>query len=665
MAGRQPSRSATQASPEVAAATVSHIGASPRRTLLEDRGRAGVVRRPDGLTFTLGVVADGIGGANAGERAAELTVNTVFEHSRHAPGSDIPEILEAALVEANRRVHTESRHSRRKSNMGSTAAVAAIANNRLYVANVGDSRVYLVRGHQVSRLTVDHTWEREIVASGRLTAAEAARHPRRDEIVRSVGYEATIDVDLGLWLQGGEEDQARARSAQGLPLEPGDLVLICSDGLTKTRHDNPRAHYVEEADFPAVIKDKPTKQAAEALVRRALAAKVDDNVTVVLLEVPGRHIASRPPGIYVGAGAASLILVVGAAVFLPRALGLSHRQEPIPTIPPLPSGVAFVSDFAGEAEIEEPGNSARPLKSEEIVAARSGVVLRTIGSDSYIRLGLADQSIVCVGPDTEIELLAIADGTRVQETTLIVSHGVLLASTDPDSDLAFAVRTPLGLSARILDSLMGVIFDDRLQQMDVDCFSDQCEVGTGVIGELPYILQAGEHLTIGVNGQVSQASGTRNELYAFAGFGGGLVATPTSAGAGGKAGATPTRTPLGPLFVPPTSTPVPPPTSRPPERTEPPVGHTKAPTQTPTAFPTKPKTNTPTEVVLPSATRTYWRSRTPTTAVPTTQEPSATEETLEPVATDTPVPTEAPTDVPTEAPTEEPVLPPDETPTGT
>jgi protein phosphatase len=229
----------------VLTSALSNIGASPRRTLLEDRARGENIRTASGLEIALGVVADGIGGENAGERAAEITVSTIFEHCAGSAERDVPRLLREALIEANRRVFVDARGSRRKLNMGSTAAVAAVCGGRLYVANVGDSRIYLVRDGTAIRLTVDHTWEEEVVRTGRLSPAEAARHPRREEIVRSIGFDRAIEVDLGLWLRAGEESAADAIRAQGLPLRPGDRIVVCSDGLTKTRHDSPEAHYVE------------------------------------------------------------------------------------------------------------------------------------------------------------------------------------------------------------------------------------------------------------------------------------------------------------------------------------------------------------------------------------------------------------------------------------
>jgi serine/threonine protein phosphatase PrpC len=214
------------ASQEIRSAARSHIGASPLRTLLEDRSRSERVRTAAGMEIILGVVADGIGGENAGERAAEVTVNTVFEVCSRSTSRNTPQMLKDALEKANERVYAESRRSRRKMHMGSTAAVAAIVDGLLYIANVGDSRVYLIRGNSVKQISIDHTWTSEVVRSGLLSKEDAAKHPRKDEIVRSIGYEKTLDVDLGIWLQGGEESEEEAKGKQGFPLQKGDRVLI-------------------------------------------------------------------------------------------------------------------------------------------------------------------------------------------------------------------------------------------------------------------------------------------------------------------------------------------------------------------------------------------------------------------------------------------------------
>ncbi|MEW6566697.1 MAG: protein phosphatase 2C domain-containing protein [Chloroflexota bacterium] len=606
---RRPTASASTAaqSGEVLTAALSNIGASPRRTLLEDRSRAGVIHTAGGLEIALGIVADGIGGENAGERAAEITVSTVFEHCERSTERDIPSLLRQALEEANRRVFADARGSRRKLNMGSTAAVAAVTDGRLYVANVGDSRVYLVRQGRAVRLTIDHTWEEEVVRLGRLSAAEAARHPRREEIVRSIGFDRDLQVDLGLWLQGGREDPQQALKAQGMALEPGDQIVICSDGLTKTRHDRPETHYVDESEIPALIGGKAPRAAAETLVRRALSARVDDNVSVAILQMPGGKRVSAPIRLHpaIPAGLALALVAGGAAMFLPRLLGSANPLAPTPTIPPLPSGVAFVSELAGGAEVETPSAGARPLAPEDIVAAGPGVVLRTGGAGSYLRLGLADQSIVYIGPDSEVELAAIADGAQTLETTLRIRRGVVVVSSQAGPQRIVAVIAPGGASGRVRASVMGVIYDSLAQRLDADCFSGTCEAVDVDSGHPPVTLRAGQHVFLGADGSVSQADATRNALYSFADYCGGLVPAP----AGAVEVLAPTRTPLGPLFVPPTQRP----TIRPTDTRR------EAPSATPTPVPTDTPepTNTPRPTRTPRPTETPVPTDTPEPPTPT------------------------------------------------
>ena len=559
-------------------ATSSHIGASPRRTLLEDRARAELITTAGGLQMALGVVADGIGGENAGERAAELTVQTVIDHSRASSESNVPRLLEQALLEANKRVFAESQKSRRKTNMGSTAAVAAIVDGRLYLANAGDSRVYLLRGRKVLPLTLDHTWAEEVARSGKLSRVEASRHPRRNEIVRSVGYEPSLKVDLGLWLQGGQEREAEARAAQGLPLERGDVVLVCSDGLIKGRHDRPGAAYVEASEFSALVKGKTPKRAAEDLVKRALARQVDDNVSTVILEMPGGGNLSRRLVPAAGIGAVGLGAVAAAVLLLPRVVGGVSGAAAAPTIPPLPSGVAFVSELAGQAEVQQPGGSFLPIQPGALVAAGAGVRLHTIGPGSYLRLGLADKSILYVGPDSQIELTAIGGGASGEQTRVALDFGLVLIATDADSPAEALVTSPGGVMARVAGSQMGASWEAVRGEFGVDCFDPSCEVvfPAGITMNL----LAGQHVTISLGGDVIGPEPIPLERYAFGVSAGGLAGlsgTPGGGSSGTQVSAA-TRTPLGPLYVSPTPPPPPPPTKtekpdRPkpkPEPTEPP-----------------------------------------------------------------------------------------------
>ena len=591
-------------------ASVSHIGASTKRTLLEDRCRVEKITTAGGIEMTLGVVADGIGGENAGERAAEITVNAIVEHCAHSVGRDIPSMLEEAMTIANQQVFADARRSRRKMNMGSTAAAAAIVDHHLYIANVGDSRIYLIRGKRVLRLTMDHTWENEILQSGKLTADEVARHPRKDEIVRSIGYDAVLNVDLGLWLQGGKEDEAVARAAQGYPLKPGDQVVICSDGLTKTRHDHPSAHYVEEQELANLTAGRSPKQAADLLVKRALDRKVDDNVSVVLLAVPG-GLRIPPKFLPVFGVVASVVLLIVAGVWLlPKLIKPADGPSAGPTIPSLPSGVSFVSELEGRAEVMSPGGGRRSLQAEDLIASGEGVYVVVYGSDSYARLGLADGNIVYIGPDTQIQLMAIADGIDTQQTVLVLERGVILVACDAGGMSTLLVRSPVGPAARSKAAVMGLTFSPDDQRFDVDCFSGLCEVVNEISGELDDVLDGGQHLWVSMEGEVSPPDATRNHLFFFGGYGAGLVLTPTVALATSTSASTPatlTRTPLGPLFVPPSAT-----RTSPPPRDTATLKPTRTMTVTRTPVPTK--TPIPTNTSVPTATRTPKKSPTDTPA---------------------------------------------------
>jgi serine/threonine protein phosphatase PrpC len=577
---------------EVRSAARSHIGASPLRTLLEDRSRSERIRTASGLELVLGVVADGIGGENAGERAAEVTVNTVFEMCSRSRERNIPKMLKDALEEANERVYVESRRSRRKMHMGSTAAIAAIVDGLLYIANVGDSRIYLIHGSNVRQLSMDHTWANEITRSGRLSKEEAAKHPRKDEIVRSIGYEKSLQVDLGIWLRGGEETEEEAEAVQGLPIQSGDRILICSDGVTKNRHDKPGSHYVEDAEIPRLIEGRRPEQAVEAILKQARSRKVDDNVSAVILEVGEEEvirrikIPRRAPGISV----VILLLVVAGVWLIPGWVEDMPDGGTTPIVAELPAGVAYVSELKGFAEKQIPGGNFKGLQEEEILTSGQDVRIRTLGDEASLCLDLADQSVLYLGPDSQIELRTIADGSSAFETIIVLEQGSALVFMPEEVLFDFVVASPIGIQARASGSLMGVTFEVSSQRFHVDCFHENCSIE----GISTYPLKAGEHLWMASNGQVGDVNDVRYALY---GFGGELIPKPTVVVQDTvvKVTASPTQT-LKPLFIPPTLTFTPLPTKTP----KPPPTHT--PTEIPTDTPEPTDIPEPTEPPEPTET---------------------------------------------------------------
>src|ERR671911_973492 len=159
------------------------------------------------------VVADGMGGAQAGEVASAIAVKQ-FE-SGLPDGEDPGEALAALIRAANARIHEQARSDAQHAGMGTTTTAAYLTGDTVVVAHVGDSRCYLLRDHDLIRLTRDHSLVDELIRRGKLTEEQAESHPQRSVITRALGPEPNVQVDV-------ESFEAKG----------GDLFMVCSDGLT-------------------------------------------------------------------------------------------------------------------------------------------------------------------------------------------------------------------------------------------------------------------------------------------------------------------------------------------------------------------------------------------------------------------------------------------------
>jgi serine/threonine protein phosphatase PrpC len=204
-------------------------------------------------------VADGMGGAKAGEVASRLAAAAVQESDTDGQSGEAR--VAAVIEEANRRVFRRATEDREASGMGTTMTVALVEDDRVAIGHVGDSRAYLIRDGRLEQLTNDHSLVAELVRSGKLTPEEAESHPQRSVITRALGTEADIDVDTF-----------------SIDAAPGDLFLLCSDGLTTMVDDETILTAVEEH------RDN-LKAAAKALVNAANRGGGEDNITVVFFEV--------------------------------------------------------------------------------------------------------------------------------------------------------------------------------------------------------------------------------------------------------------------------------------------------------------------------------------------------------------------------------------------
>src|SRR5581483_4406624 len=223
------------------------------------------------------VVSDGIGGHRAGEVAAELAVNYIIETISESNGKSPPTIMEDAIHSASQAIASRSASKADQQGMGATCACVWIEERKLYTAYVGDSRIYLVRNGKIRRLTVDHTWVQEAIEKGIIQPEQARDHPNVHVIRRHLGSVELPQVDFRLRLNG-EEDNEQAKQNQGTQLLPGDILLLCSDGLTDLVWDD---------EIQRVITTRSLlKSAAEDLVAQASERGGHDNITVVLIGVP-------------------------------------------------------------------------------------------------------------------------------------------------------------------------------------------------------------------------------------------------------------------------------------------------------------------------------------------------------------------------------------------
>lgn len=263
--------------PHVHVAALSHAGMSGKNN--EDRYAVSSfhISADDPRPAVFAVVADGIGGHLAGEIAAELAVNYITAGVAESNARKPVKIMESAIQNASQSISSHSAGNEGENGMGATCACAWIIEDKLYTAYVGDSRIYLLRGKYIQRLTIDHTWVQEAFEKGIITADQIHDHPNQHVIRRYLGGLKLPEVDFRLRIDNSESSE-ESENNQGFHLEPGDTVLICSDGLTDLVWDD---------EIQKIIRTKKDlKLAAEALVDLANERGGHDNITVVILSMP-------------------------------------------------------------------------------------------------------------------------------------------------------------------------------------------------------------------------------------------------------------------------------------------------------------------------------------------------------------------------------------------
>ena len=216
------------------------------------------VSEPDQSGTVLAIVADGMGGHNAGEVASGKAVGIVQKDVLGKCGKNAKDVLVKAVNDANREIYEMSVNARNLSGMGTTRTACVAEEHNVTAVQVGDSRLYLIRGEKITQITKDHSLVEMLLENGKITKEEARRHPQKNIITRAVGTDKTVEADIY---------EFRA--------EAGDIILLCSDGLV---------NMVEDEEILSVINLSETlNDAANKLVAEAETAGGTDNITVILI----------------------------------------------------------------------------------------------------------------------------------------------------------------------------------------------------------------------------------------------------------------------------------------------------------------------------------------------------------------------------------------------
>lgn len=212
-----------------------------------------------GILPNLFVVADGMGGHNAGDYASRTAIRILLDRIEHSKESKAVSILNQAIKETNKKLYHEALSDPSKKGMGTTLVAATISNKKLYVANVGDSRLYVANNSTILQITRDHSLVQEMLRSGKMGSFDPKRHPKRNAITRAIGAEEDVNIDF-FEVNNNNFEQ----------------FVLCSDGLTNMIDDNEL--------FAQLTHNTDAKTKANVLVSLANRKGGLDNISVIVVE---------------------------------------------------------------------------------------------------------------------------------------------------------------------------------------------------------------------------------------------------------------------------------------------------------------------------------------------------------------------------------------------
>ncbi|HLX40463.1 MAG TPA: Stp1/IreP family PP2C-type Ser/Thr phosphatase, partial [Ktedonobacteraceae bacterium] len=364
------------------------------------------------------IVADGMGGHAAGEVASEIAVDAVTNVYYQDDSDDVAISLLHAIKRANALIHQRAAENMLRSGMGTTCIAAVLRGNMAYIANVGDSRAYIVRGGQVRQISQDHSWVAEQVRAGLLTEEQARTHAQRNVITRCLGTQADVDIDVF-----------------PEPLEENDALVLCSDGLSG---------YISDEAILKTVEQAGPQESVYHLIEQANENGGPDNITAIVVRV--LEVGWEPP-----------------AIRRPAFVGGREESEETAVLGTLPGGAAPM--LVGDRSITASGLPLRlssgPLSSPDSITAPQSVIAssQVRGRLFYPTLALLVLLVVVAVGSGAYYFTHTTNGTSVdqslQTTQSLITRATNELSTNPTqalNDLASAQQKLLAIPGNSLTS---------------------------------------------------------------------------------------------------------------------------------------------------------------------------------------------------------------------
>lgn len=208
------------------------------------------------------LIADGIGGQNHGKLAGMMTVESVVRNIyKEINNPDKKQMMKKAIKSANNKIIKHADENEEFKGMGATLVALLLEENVAYITHAGDSRCYMIRNNVISQITVDNSYVEYLLQKGVISAEQAKNHPQKNLIIKAIGMDKDLDLDFDI-----------------IDIKPGDIFLLCSDGLTSMVSDEDILHII-------IKKKKDLQKAVEELIKVAKQAGGKDNITAILAEV--------------------------------------------------------------------------------------------------------------------------------------------------------------------------------------------------------------------------------------------------------------------------------------------------------------------------------------------------------------------------------------------